>query len=157
MLIKALTGKMPQVNYQDQDSAGAKESIEQGDIRILLAEDNLVNQRLANMLLGRMGYECDAVENGLEAVNAVQNRPYDLVLMDIQMPELDGLEATRRIRAKFGRQHIIIALTANAMEGDREHYLREGMDDYMSKPIRFDALQSKLNFWLQEIRNRNSN
>lgn len=98
-----------------------------------------------------MSYACDAVENGMEAVKAVQSRPYDLILMDIQMPEMDGLEATRRIRKQFGRQHIIIALTANAMEGDREHYLREGMDDYLAKPIRFDALQGKLSFWLQEF------
>lgn len=151
---RALRGERKAVVADDFSQFSQGQRVEQGEVKILLAEDNEVNQRLAMMLLERMSYSCDAVENGMEAVKAVQSRPYDLILMDIQMPEMDGLEATRRIRKQFGRQHIIIALTANAMEGDREHYLREGMDDYLAKPIRFDALQGKLSFWLQEILNR---
>ena len=101
-----------------------------------------------------MGFTTDLVENGVEALKAIETKRYHLILMDIQMPEMDGLEATRRIRKKYGRQQIIIALTANAMEGDRELYLQEGMDDYLSKPIRYEALQEKLNFWLKEIQSR---
>ena len=153
---RALRGERKALAADDLSQFSQGQRVEQGEVKILLAEDNEVNQRLAMMLLERMSYACDAVENGMEAIKAVQSRPYDLILMDIQMPEMDGLEATRRIRKQFGRQHIIIALTANAMEGDREHYLREGMDDYLAKPIRFDALQGKLSFWLQEILNRKS-
>ena len=115
-------------------------------LRILLAEDNLVNQKLAIRLLERMGYAADIAGNGLEAVAAVERSDYDLVLMDVQMPELDGLEATRRIRQRWpgvtGPR--IIAMTANAMEGDREACLAAGMDDYIAKPIRPEILQTAL-------------
>ena len=95
-----------------------------------------MNQKLALRLLERMGYSADVVEDGAEAVGAVAGGAYDVVLMDVQMPELDGLEATRVIRALAGRPLHIIAMTANAMEGDREACLAAGMDDYVSKPIR---------------------
>jgi CheY-like chemotaxis protein len=115
-------------------------------LRILLAEDNPVNQKLATRLLERMGYRADVAANGLEAIAAVETGTYDVVLMDVQMPELDGLEATRRIRA--GRPgpegpHIV-AMTANALEGDRETCIAAGMDDYVSKPIRPDVLAAAL-------------
>ena len=92
--------------------------------------------------LERMGYNADAVGNGLEAVNPFQNRDYDLVLMDLQMPEMDGLEASRRIRRTLpaDRQPKIIALTANAMQGDREICLDAGMDDYISKPVKMHEI-----------------
>jgi CheY-like chemotaxis protein len=118
-------------------------------LRILLAEDNPVNQKLALRLLERMGYQADLVTDGLAAVSAVTaavDRAYDVVLMDVQMPELDGLEATRRIRAwgpAAAGPHIV-AMTANALEGDRETCLAAGMDDYVSKPIRPDALAAAL-------------
>ena len=111
-------------------------------LRILLAEDNLVNQKLALRLLGQMGYAADVVGNGRLAIEAVERRSYDLVLMDVQMPEVDGLEASRRITATW-RSHErprIVAMTANAMQGDREACLAAGMDDYLSKPIRVDDL-----------------
>ena len=115
-------------------------------LRLLVAEDNAVNRRLARALLGKLGYEADVVENGREALAALEHQPYDVVLMDVQMPELDGLEATRRIRARFppGEGPTIIATTANAMEGDREECLAAGMDDHLPKPIRVDELSRAL-------------
>jgi len=103
---------------------------------ILLAEDNLINQQIAVTILERAGYSVDVVTNGLAAIEAVQRKPYQIVLMDVQMPELDGLEATRRIRTDLGRTTLpIIAMTANAMDGDRRRCIDAGMDDYISKPI----------------------
>jgi signal transduction histidine kinase/DNA-binding response OmpR family regulator len=105
--------------------------------RILLAEDNLVNQKLALRLLSNMGYEATVANNGLEAISALEREAYDVVLMDVQMPELDGLEATRRIRSRWPDRPIhIVAMTANAMAGDRDACLAAGMNDYVSKPIR---------------------
>ncbi len=114
--------------------------------RILLAEDNEVNRKLALALLARMGYEADVAHDGLEALSALRERVYDVVLMDVEMPELDGLEATRRIRHELtpDRQPRIIAMTANAMEGDRERCLAAGMDDYLPKPIRIGDLRRAL-------------
>ena len=116
-------------------------------LRILLAEDNLVNQKLALRLLSQMGYTADVVANGALAVERVQQQPYDVVLMDVQMPEMDGLEASRRITAKWKAHERprIVAMTANAMQGDREECLAAGMDDYVTKPIRVDALVEALN------------
>ncbi len=106
-------------------------------LRILLAEDNPVNQKLALRLLAQMGYSADLAGDGLQAIEAIERTPYDVVLMDVQMPELDGLEATRRIRARWPDLDLpIVAMTANAMAGDREACLAAGMTDYISKPIR---------------------
>ncbi len=115
-------------------------------LRILLAEDNAVNQKLALRLLQQMGYRADVASNGIEAIECVQRQPYDVVLMDVQMPEMDGMEASRRITAKWpsGARPRIIAMTANAMQGDREACLAAGMDDYVTKPIRVDALVEAL-------------
>jgi len=109
--------------------------------KILLAEDNPVNRKLAGAMLRRLGYEADVAQNGVEAVAACQSRTYDLVLMDVQMPELDGLEATRRIRAAEERQPVIVAMTANAMKGDRDLCLEAGMDDYLTKPVKLTVLR----------------
>jgi GAF domain-containing protein/CheY-like chemotaxis protein/tetratricopeptide (TPR) repeat protein len=111
-------------------------------LRILLAEDILVNQKLALRLLQQMGYRADVASNGIEAVQSIERQTYDVVLMDVQMPEMDGLEASRRICARWqrGQRPTIIAMTANAMAGDREMCLEAGMDDYVSKPIRRDEL-----------------
>jgi CheY-like chemotaxis protein len=111
-------------------------------MRILLAEDNVVNQRMAQLLLERLAQSADIVSNGIEAVNAATHLPYDLILMDVLMPEMDGLDATRRIRERLPaeRQPRIIAMTANALSGDRERCLEAGMDDYISKPIQLPEL-----------------
>jgi CheY-like chemotaxis protein len=116
-------------------------------LRILLAEDNVVNQKLAMRLLQQMGYRADLASNGIEAVESVARQTYDVVLMDVQMPELDGLEAARRITAlwKPGERPRIVAMTANAMQGDREECLAAGMDDYLTKPIRVERLVEALN------------
>ena len=115
-------------------------------LRILLAEDNVVNQKLALRLLQQMGYRADLASNGIEAIECIERQPYDVVLMDVQMPEMDGLEASRRITAKWqpGERPRIVAMTANAMQGDREECLAAGMDDYVTKPIRVDALVQAL-------------
>lgn len=115
-------------------------------LRILIAEDNPTNQRLALLNLEQFGYDADVVSNGLEAIDALKGKPFDVVLMDIQMPELDGLQTTGRIRGEFPseRQPFIIALTANAMDGDRQECMRAGMDDYISKPFTPDELKRAL-------------
>ncbi|MDH3664974.1 MAG: response regulator, partial [Alphaproteobacteria bacterium] len=115
-------------------------------LRILLAEDNVVNQKLALRLLQKLGYRADLASNGVEAIESVERQTYDVVLMDVQMPEMDGLEASRRItKAKpSGERPRIVAMTANAMQGDRETCLAAGMDDYIAKPIRVDQLVEAL-------------
>ncbi len=115
-------------------------------LRILLAEDNAVNQKLAMRLLQQMGYRADLASNGIEAVESVQRQAYDVVLMDVQMPELDGLDATRRIctMLEAPERPRIVAMTANAMQGDREMCMTAGMDDYLTKPIRVDRLVEAL-------------
>jgi PAS domain S-box-containing protein len=115
-------------------------------LRILLAEDNTVNQKLALRLLERMGYRADLAANGLEVLEALQRQPYDVILMDVQMPEMDGLEASHAIQEEWpAEEHPrIVAMTANAMQGDREECLAAGMHDYLTKPIQFKALQEAL-------------
>jgi CheY-like chemotaxis protein len=111
-------------------------------LRILMAEDNHINQKVGLALLSRLGYRADVAGNGLEAVESVLRQTYDLVLLDIQMPEMDGIEACQAIRKKLGdRCPMLVALTANAFLGAREEYLAQGFDDYLSKPILPPALR----------------
>ena len=115
-------------------------------LRILLAEDNGVNQKLALRLLEQMGYRADLASNGREAVDSVARQSYDLVLMDVRMPEMDGLEATRQIVARWppGQRPRIVAMTANALNGDRPQCLAAGMDEHLSKPLRVESLVATL-------------
>ena len=117
-------------------------------LRILLAEDNPVNQKLARLVLQKAGFSVDVVENGLQAIEKVQGGKYNAVLMDVQMPEMDGLEATGRIRQELGEHIPIIAMTAHALKGDRERCLEAGMDDYVSKPLDARLLLKKLDQWM---------
>jgi PAS domain S-box-containing protein len=125
------------------------------NVRVLLAEDNITNQQVALGVLGKLGLRADAVANGREAIEALRHLPYDLVLMDVQMPEMDGLEATRVIRSNGGvtpnRAIPIIAMTARALAGDREACLAAGMNDYIAKPVTPGALAQLLEKWLTKL------
>jgi len=122
-----------------------------GHNRVLVAEDNLVNQKVVSRMLEKLGYTCDIVADGEEAVKALQILPYDVVLMDCQMPRMDGYQATAAIRAlqTAASKVPIVALTANAMGGDQERCLASGMDDYLPKPITLDALAETLRAWTE--------
>jgi CheY-like chemotaxis protein len=112
--------------------------------RILVADDNVVNQKVCQAQLRKLGYVAEAAGNGLEVLQALEKVPYEIILMDCQMPELDGYQTTKRIRNNDSRPIYIIAITANAMQGDREECLASGMDDYVSKPVRVDDLAAAL-------------
>ena len=121
-------------------------------LTILLAEDNPINQMVAASILDEMAYKVDIAEDGKQAIAALHKKPYDVIFMDMQMPEMDGLEATRRIRADFPSAHqpIIVAMTANAMESDKQECLLAGMNDYISKPVLPEAVETVLKRWCSE-------
>jgi signal transduction histidine kinase/ligand-binding sensor domain-containing protein/DNA-binding response OmpR family regulator len=123
-------------------------------LRILIAEDNPVNLKLAERVLTKLGYDPHKVMNGQESLDILEKNYYDIILMDIQMPVMDGLEATKKIRERNGAQPVIIAMTANAMQGDREICLKAGMDDYISKPINLEDLIFMLEKWGYVIRDK---
>lgn len=116
--------------------------------RILIAEDNLINQKLIIKILEKMGYQADVVANGLEVLESVTLKTYDLIFMDVQMPEMDGLEATRHlVRKRMLRKPNVVAMTANALAGDRENCLAAGMQDYISKPVKIEEIQKMIIQW----------
>jgi CheY-like chemotaxis protein len=121
-------------------------------VHLLVADDNAVNQKVACRMLEKLGYRCDVVANGKEALAALSRIAYDLILMDCQMPEMDGYDATSEIRRlESGLCHTpVIAMTAHVMAGDRERCLEAGMDDYVSKPVRVDELTTALKRWLPD-------
>lgn len=130
----------------------SQEFAKQYPMNMLVAEDNLINQKLIEHILIRLGFTAVMKENGQEALSELTQNEYDIVLMDVQMPEMDGLEATRIIRESNIKQPVIIALTANAMQGDQEECLRAGMDDYLSKPVKVEELVKMLEKWyIQKI------
>lgn len=124
--------------------------------QILLVEDTPINQTLQSILLSRMGYEVTLASNGLEAIEAFTNSHFDLILMDIQMPEMGGIEATQLIRVMEKTKHLrrtpIIAVTANALKGDRERYFEAGMDGYVSKPLSMDSLKTEVDSVLEQAK-----
>jgi CheY-like chemotaxis protein len=117
---------------------------EEFPMRILIAEDNAINEKLFVTVLTKLGYRTHVTRNGQEALYEAQSQPYDIVFMDVQMPEMDGLEATKLIRELPIQQPYIIAMTANAMQEDREICLQSGMDDYVSKPLRYEEIKASL-------------
>ncbi|OKS85997.1 response regulator [Mucilaginibacter polytrichastri] len=123
-------------------------SVNESNISVLVAEDNIINQKIVAKALKNIGIVCDMVSNGLEVLSSLQRQHYDMVMMDIQMPEMDGLQATRKIIEAYGdKRPIIIAMTAGAYEKDRENCLAAGMDDYITKPFDFDSFYYKFNLW----------
>jgi CheY-like chemotaxis protein len=116
-------------------------------VRVLIVEDNAVNQRVALRMIEKLGLRADVAADGQEAVRLFEMQPYDLILMDCQMPEMDGYEASRQIRRREppGQHSVIIAMTAEAMDGARDGCLQAGMDDYISKPVRLEDLAAILN------------
>ena len=156
-ILKTLTsifsGKATRLKREERGKTFDPTMGDQQPLRILLAEDNLVNQKVAIRILSKAGYRADIVANGLEVIEAIQRQVYDVVLMDVQMPEMDGVDATRWIR-KSGQaayQPYIIALTANAFQEDMELYLQNGMNDYVSKPIRVESLMKALSACYQQV------
>ncbi|HYG20205.1 MAG TPA: response regulator [Ohtaekwangia sp.] len=123
-------------------------------LRILVAEDNETNQKLAMKILGKLGYNPDIARNGKEVLDIVSDKNYDLILMDVQMPVMDGIEATRMIRLCLNVQPVIVAMTANTLQGDREACLQAGMDDYISKPINLEELVNILEKWAVHLKEK---
>jgi CheY-like chemotaxis protein len=122
-------------------------------LKILIAEDNEINQQVISYILQKLGYEPVIVENGRKAIDMVTSNSFDIILMDLQMPEMDGLEATRHIRnTPLVNPPVIIALTANTMEGDEEECRQAGMDDYIGKPVKLEELLGKLRKWAMHRR-----
>ena len=154
VLVKVLTNSAISFGREHTESKLDKKLAEKLPLKILVAEDNLINQKLAVRLLQQMGYNADVASNGLEVLEALNRQHYDIVYMDIQMPEMDGLEATKHIlkNRKLELRPKIIAMTANVMQGDREICLEAGMNDYIGKPILIEEVQKSLIKWGKEIR-----
>lgn len=144
-VLTEILSRQPPAKKPDAEPAAEKEA-PRNPLRVLLAEDNASSQKVALQMLKRLGYRADAVANGIEALHALERQPYDLVLMDVKMPELDGLDATRQIRQRLPpeKQPKIIAITAYATEGDRERCIEAGMDGYIPKPVRLSDLKEAL-------------
>jgi CheY-like chemotaxis protein len=143
--LKALGHGLPRPAAADADSTAQPLPALSAPLRILLAEDNSVNQKVTLLLLSGLGHTADVAANGLEVLAALRRQPYDLVLMDVQMPEMDGLEATRRIRQEWpDKSPRIIALTASALREDQDACVAAGMDDYLSKPLALKDLRAAL-------------
>jgi CheY-like chemotaxis protein len=144
-IVRVLHGRTP-ADRKEAARTDAPKLASSHPLRILLAEDNLVNQRVAVRLLERFGYRPDVAGSGLEVLAALRRQPYDVVLLDIQMPEMDGLEAARRIHQEFGGtgRPRLIALTANVLREDRDRCTAAGMDDFLAKPMRLADLEAAL-------------
>lgn len=154
-ILQVFAKNEPSTNSEQKATAKIHHDLAtQYPLRILLAEDNPVNQKLALRVLGKLGYRADVAFTGKQAVELFAKTNYDLILMDIQMPEMDGIEATQQIRMSSRSQPMIVAMTANAMQGDREQCIRAGMDDYVSKPINLEKLMLAIESWAQLIQRK---
>lgn len=120
------------------------------DIHILMAEDDAINRKVLLKMLKKIGYSADVAENGIEVLKALERQDYDLILMDIQMPEMDGITATREIRKLWPLNPKIVAVTAYALEGDRERCLEAGMDEYLTKPVNMEDLRAVIQYQYYE-------
>ena len=154
-----LSANRPVSRRPKKDEVSSSLDVEMGKnypLRILLAEDNVNNQKLALLVLDRLGYRADVAGNGIEVLDALQRQTYDVVLMDVQMPDMDGLEAARKIREQWSdhTKPWIVAMTANAMQGDREMCLEAGMNDYVTKPIRFEHVVASLKRGWESLRGK---
>jgi len=147
--VSALTNEKPSESLQSIEDSIERELCKARKLRILLAEDNAINQKLALRVLEKMGYHADVAHDGRQAFEALKRRTYDLIFMDVQMPDMDGLEATRLIVKEWPpeKRPKIIAMTANTMTGDRERCLAVGMDDYIGKPIHFHEVKAAIKRW----------
>lgn len=152
-----ILGVVSPADTNKQQNAGpalSEDFSAQYPLRILIAEDNLINQKIAMKVLNKLGYHPALANNGKEVMEMVANQNYDIILMDVQMPEMNGLEATKMIRICLETQPVIIAMTANVMQGDRDECIQAGMDDYISKPIDLKELLSQLEKWSLSIREK---
>jgi CheY-like chemotaxis protein/HPt (histidine-containing phosphotransfer) domain-containing protein len=154
--VRIVSGIKPAVKTAPAASKLDRTLAERHPLRVLLADDNAINQKVASRLLQQMGYQPDTAANGIEALSALGKKPYDIIFMDVMMPELGGIEATREIRKRQQQQAqfpnykspiIVVAITANAMQGDREKCLAAGMDDYLAKPIRPEEMRAIIEKW----------
>ncbi|SFD54946.1 CheY chemotaxis protein or a CheY-like REC (receiver) domain [Massilia yuzhufengensis] len=157
MLLEALL-KALGVHRNEAPAPAAVHRADQAGVEILVAEDNAINQKVIQQQLRRLGYQADIVGNGAEAVAALERQHYGVVLMDVQMPVMDGIEATRRLRLRFRGLNVpyIVAMTANALPGDRERCLAAGMDTYLPKPVIFDELRQTLALAIETVTARRS-
>jgi CheY-like chemotaxis protein len=149
-IMRILRKRPSEIHHQDSRTSWT--SATNHDARIVVAEDNPINQMVVRKMLGKMGYEVNIVESGEAAIEATKQSLPDIIFMDVQMPGMDGLEATRSIRKlKLTKQPVIIAMTANAMEKDREDCLAAGMNDYISKPVMPKILREKITKWNERV------
>lgn len=157
-LVESLTGKKVSQGSRGQ-TVGDRDLARRLPLRILLVEDAIVNQKVALALLAQLGYSADLAANGLEAIDAVERQPYDLIFMDVHMPEMDGLEASRQLNMKYSASErpFIIAMTASAMLEDRDACIAAGMDDFLSKPVRNEELRNSIEKWGVRVNERASN
>lgn len=152
------TADVLHVSASTDASSGIENSraraLTEAPLRILMAEDNMINQKVGKLILQRAGFNIDLVGDGNEALEAHRTNPYDLILMDCQMPTMDGFEASRQIRQLPHPQPVIIAVTANALVGERERCLNAGMDDYLSKPFQAEQLVAVVKKWVAKAQKR---
>jgi CheY-like chemotaxis protein len=156
VLLRIVSGAKPSVKKPAVSTKLDPTLAQRLPLRVLLCDDNAINQKVASRLLQQMGYQADLAGNGLEALASLERQAYDLIFMDVMMPEMNGFEATAAIRARqkqhtefpnYGPSLIIVAMTANAMQGDREKCLAAGMDDYIAKPVRPEDVRKIIELW----------